>query len=167
MGSGSKSKTKNNSVASTYASELSQAQLGILQQREQEYQKYFFPELLSGLENSDSNSEAFKAQFGKTAGEINTTFDANRQRITQGLAQQNMLNSGNGVQAALNQANERARSSALANAYATQLANADANKQNYLQIAAAMSPTPTTSAEYYQTSKSKGGNSQWSATING
>ncbi len=156
MGSGSKGKTVTNTVGNTYASELSREQLGILQRREAQYQKYFFPALQAGIAENTAGSQAFNTKLGRTVGQINTAYDANQAKIKQQLAQQNLLGSSGGVQAALQQANERSRASALANAYADQLAAADASKTNYLQVAAAMSPTPTSSAEYYQTSQSTG-----------
>jgi len=147
------------STGSTYSSELSWKQYKILQQREEQYQAFFFPELKNTLAENSVGSKQFNAQVGANAEQVNAAFDANKAKIQQNLAQQGMLGQANGVQAALTQANERARASALANAYAEQLNAANANKMNALQLGLAASPTPTTSAEYYQTSSSRTHNS--------
>lgn len=167
MGSRSSGSSSSASASNTYKSELSQEQLGILQSRENQYQKYFFPALQAGIAENTAGSQAFNTRLGKTANEINTAFDANQAKIRQQLAQQNMLGSSSGVQAALQQANERSRASALASAYADQLAAADASKTNYLQVAAAMSPQPTNSAEYYSTSSASGAEKRQGWNVNG
>jgi len=160
-GSGNKSSSSGKSISdsSTYSSELSQKQLKILQQREKQYQDFFFPELKNMLAENSAGSAQFNAQVGANTEQVNAAFDANKSKIQQNLAQQGMLGQAGGVQAALTQANERARASALANAYAEQLNAANANKMNALQLGLAASPTPTTSAEYYQSSSSRTHNS--------
>ena len=159
--SGKKEKSSGKTISEgyTYSSELSQKQLKILKQREKQYQDFFFPELKNTLAENSAGSAQFNVQFGANAEKVNAAFDANKAKIQQNLAQQGMLGQANGVQAALTQANERARASALANAYAEQLNAANANKMNALQLGLAASPTPTTSAEYYQTNSSKTKNS--------
>ena len=162
MGAGGKKEKSSGKTISdgyTYSSELSQKQLKILQQREKQYQDFFFPELKNMLAENSAGSAQFNAQVGSNAEQVNAAFDANKSKIQQNLAQQGMLGQANGVQAALTQANERARASALANAYAEQLNAANSNKMNALQLGLAASPTPTTSAEYYQTNSSKTKNS--------
>lgn len=159
MGAGGQSSSNHNrslQKSSTYSSELSNKQLKILQQREKQYQDFFFPELKNMLAENSAGSAQFNAQVGVNAEQVNAAFDANKSKIQQNLAQQGMLGQANGVQAALTQANERARASALANAYAEQLNAANSNKMNALQLGIAASPSPTTSAEYYQTSESRG-----------
>lgn len=153
--SGGSQKSTSYSNTNTYDSKLSNAQLEILKERQAQYQQYFFPELVSGVQQNSVGSEQFNSQLSANVAQVNAAYDQNRNKIKQNLAQQGMLGQGGGVQAALTQANERARSSALASAYAQQLSSANEKKLSYLTLAGSMSPTPTTSADYYSSSSSK------------
>ena len=148
-GSHSSSKSK------TFESALSREQLNILKQREEQYQSTFFPELVSGIKESSVGSETFNAGMQQQAGEINAAFNSSEQKTNQNLAQQGLLGQSSGVQAAVTAANNRARSSALAQSYYNQLTSANQNKYNFLTLGTAMSPTATTSAEYHSDSSSR------------
>lgn len=165
MGSGGGGKSTTYNAANTYESPLSRAQLEILKLRQQQYQQYFFPEIVKGVQQNSAGTQEFSNQLAANTAQVNAAFDQNRGKIRQNLAQQGMLGQGNGVQAALNQANERARSSALASAYSQQLASADSSRQQYLSLAAGMSPTATTSADYLQSQKAQSGSWNVSGSI--
>lgn len=163
MGAGaSKSNTSSSSKSNTSESALSREQLGILRQRESQYQQMFFPELVSGIQENSVGSETFNAGMQQRAGEVNAAFNASDRKTTQNLAQQGLLGQSSGVQAAVKASGNRARSSALAQSYYDQLTSANQNKYNFLTLGTAMSPTPTTSAEYHSQSKSSGDSSSWS-----
>ncbi len=156
MGSRSNSRSKNTYTADTYESALSREQLGILKQREAQYQQMFFPELVSGIQQNSVGSQAFNAGMQQRAGEVNAAFNASDRKTSQQLAQQGLLGQSSGIQAAVQAASNRARSSALAQSYYDQLTSANQNKYNFLALGTSMSPTPTSSADYHQTTKSTG-----------
>jgi len=171
MGSGggsiqkSSSDESSSSKSSTYASELSKEQLKILQQREQQYQDYFLPELKTAVEETNMGSDASNAKMQTQANAINSSYASADKQTNQNLAQQGMLGDSSGVQSALKAANNRSRSSALATAYYNTLASNQTAKQNLLGLGISASPTPTTSAEYYSTSSSQStGSSSGSGT---
>ena len=157
MGSGGGTRQSNSSNESshttsnsmTYASELSKEQLKILQQREQQYQDYFFPELKTAIAETNMGSTASNAQMQTQSNAINTSYAAADKQTSQNLAQQGMLGDSSGVSAALKAANNRSRSSALAMAYYNTLQAKQTAKQNLMGLGLGMSPTPTSSAEYY------------------
>lgn len=163
----SKSKTTSRSSSSTHESALSQEQLAILQRREQQYNDYFFPELISALESTDINSPVGAANMAQQGNAINKSFGASENMINQNLAQQGLSGDASGVQAALKASNARTRSSALADAYYNSLLSGQNQKANLLQLGLGMSPTPTSSAQYHQTSetasdsKTKSSGFQW------
>ena len=150
------STSQNSSESGTYASELSQTQLGILQNRENQYQNYFFPELQKAIDSQTAGSAEFNAQTQQAANQINAGYNAAQKATEQTLAQQGLSGSPTGVEAALKAANNRARSSSLAQAYYNQLTQGNANKASLLGTMGNLMTTPTNSAEYYNTSKSSG-----------
>jgi hypothetical protein len=140
------------SKSRTYQSGLANTQEAILQNREKFFQDYFVPEFKEAYDALDMNSEAGKAQMGLTANEINTSFDTAQKQTNQVLAQRNLGNTGAG--AALTAANNRARASALANAYATNAANSAEKKVSALNTLTQLMPQPTTAAPMQENAKS-------------
>lgn len=131
-------------TSKTTDSALSLAQTQILKERESLFQNWYMPEVKSLLEEFNPNSEAGKAQMSLNANQINQSFNAAQKQTTQSLAQQNLLGSGAG--AALTQANNRARASALANAYTNQMATSTSNKANTLANLSTLMPSTTNAA---------------------
>ena len=159
--SGSSSKGKDTSRSWTSESGLSKEQLSILQQRQAQYNQYFFPALQQGLEQSTPGSSVFTQQMGNNAQQVNAAFDSSQMQTNQILAQHRLLGSANGgTAAALKAQNERARASALANAYSSQVQNANADKQRFLQMGLGMSPQTTTAAPFHSQQEGQGTRTQ-------
>lgn len=156
MGGGAQ---ETNSKSSTHESALSLAQTEILRSRQAEFENWFLPELKSSIAETNIGSDQSKAKMALMGNNINTSFDTAQKQTNQTLAQQGLLGTGGGVAAALQAQNNRARSSALAQAYYNTLADNQSAKQNLLQVGASLMPSPTTSAQYHQTTQSSG--SQW------
>ena len=176
MGGGSQSSSsennsKSSSTSRTYASELSTEQLKILQERNAQYTSYFFPELQKAISATNSDSAETAATMANQASQINTAYNSGMQNLNQNLAQQGIAGDASGVQAALNQAQQRGRSSALAQAYYKTLSDNTDKKTALLGIASTMMPKATTDSSYYQESESEssgsgsGSGSGWNATI--
>ncbi len=144
-----------NAFSETRASELSNEQLGILQERRQMANNYFFPELQQSIAENTAGTKQFDAGVAQQASAINTSYDAAQKATEQSLAQQGLKGSRTGVEAAMTAANNRARSSALAQAYYNQLSQAQQNKMNLLNTMGAFMPQTTNSAEYYSSSASQ------------
>lgn len=143
--------SRGTSHSETRESALSMEQLKILQNREAQWNNYFFPELQKSIASSDVNTKEGAAQLADAANQINASYGASERQINQNLAQQNLLGQGNGVQTALNAANARAKSSALAQAYYNTLSNMSAQKTQLLGLGAGLMATPTQSAAYHET----------------
>ncbi len=166
----SKGQSLSTSTGSSYESALSREQLKILQQRQQDFETFWLPEIQKrldeGLASYTVGSQAFETAFNASRQQVNRAFDSSQQQINQNLAQQGLAADAN-VSAALKAQNQRARMSSLAQAYSDQIARSEENKQQYAELlsttGAALSPQPTTSAEYLQkststsTGKSSGG----------
>lgn len=168
----SSGKQKSTSFSQTLESGLSQEQLKILQQRQQQYNQFFFPALQQGIEQSTPGSATFVQQMGNNAKQVNAAFDSSQMATNQILAQHNLAGgTQGGVAAALKAQNERARASALANAYSSQLQTANADKQKFLQLGLGMSPQTTTAAPFHQESTSESTGKQkasgWSGKLDG
>lgn len=142
MGGGSSSKSSGGSI--TLESSLSKTQAGILKNREQLFQDWYLPTFKSVMEEFDPNSKAGSAAMNLTAGQIDNSFKSAQKQMGQVLAQQNLLGTGAGM--ALTAANNRARSSALADAYANQMSNSTANKAQMLNSMSGLMPSTTTAA---------------------
>lgn len=149
------SSSQSSSNSRTFASELSNEQLKILQERNAQYNNLFYPELQKSINATNSDSKETAATMASQAGQINSAFSSGAQNTNQNLAQQGLLGDASGVQAALQQNNERSRSSALAKAYNDTLSENANKKAVLLGIGASMMPKATTSAEYYQESSSQ------------
>lgn len=142
--SGNYSENSSSALSVTKLSSLAKTQEAILKERNQDYREYYLPEFKDFYSSLSPDSEAGKAQMGLTANEINSSFDAAQKQTNQSLAQRNLDGSGAGL--ALLAANDRARSSALAKAYAGRMAEATANKGNALAQLAQLMPQTTTAA---------------------
>ena len=180
------------SNARTKDSALSNAQLKILQDREALFNDTFFPEFKSAISNIDQQAENSNVETEKlgtglmkdSADAINLSYDASQKQTRQNLAQQGLLGKGSGVSAALTAANERSRSSALADAYYKTLQDKASLKQQNIEnqtnwqnqkntllgVGATLMTTPTTSAQYHNESSSSSksfGHDQAKASSNG
>lgn len=148
-------KTKQSSSRSLgLQSSLANTQEKILKDREQIFKDYYLPEFKDFYSSLSPDSEAGKAQMGLMADEINASFDAAQKQTNQMINQQNLDGSGAGL--ALLAANARERSSALAKAYASRMAETTANKGNALAQLGSMVPSPTTAAPILDSSRSAG-----------
>lgn len=140
------------SKSSSRQSSLADTQEEILKNREEIFQSYYLPEFKDFYTSLTPDSSAGKAQMGLNAQQINASFDAAQKQTDQAMAQQGI--SGSGANLAMIAANNRARSSALANAYAQQMAASTANKGNALAQLGNMMPSPTTAAPVLDSSSS-------------
>ena len=150
------SSSQNSSQSGTSESRLSTQQADILESREKLFNSYYFPELQSAIEETKQGSAANRANMELASNAVNTAFDASRKATQQSIAQQGLAGSRTGVEAALTAANNRARSSALAQAYFNQLSQSQNNKTALLQTMGSLMPSPTNSAEYYSSATSQG-----------
>lgn len=106
------------------------------------YNKNLFQSNLDILDNAlrevTDNTPVMRAAMALQSGEINSAYNAAQKQTAQRLAQQNLLGQSNGVSAALQAQNDRARSSALSEAYYNILLQSDAQnnaiKQNLLGL---------------------------------
>lgn len=143
-GSGNVSKNKSSASSTTELSSLAKTQEQILQERDQVFQDYYLPEFKDFYSSLNPDSAAGSAQMGLNAQQVNASFDAAQKQTKQAMAQQGIA--GSGVNLALLAANNRARSSALANAYANQMAQSSANKGSALAQLGQLMPQTTTAA---------------------
>ena len=155
--------SQNWSESGTRASELSNEQLGILQERREMANNLFFPELQKSIEANTAGTKEFDAGMALQANAINTSYNAAQKATEQTLAQQGLKGSQTGIEAAMTAANNRARSSSLAQAYFNQLSQGKQNKMNLLNTMGALMPQTTNSAEYYSSSQSQGTSESQSA----
>ena len=144
------------SQSSTFDTALSKEQAAILKQREEQYQKYFFPELVKNLQEV-SKETALTPTLQSNVQAVNQQAGSAKVQFTQDMAQRGL--SGSGTEAQGLAALSNSKSNLLANAYyQAQQAN-QAQKNNALQLALAASPTPTTAAPLGQISQSSGSGS--------
>lgn len=148
--SGSFSQSKSNTQS--YQSSLANTQEAMLKERNQFFKSFYLPEYQDLYESMDMNSDAGQAQMGMTADQINQSFDAAQKKTDQMIAQRNLGKTGAG--AALTAANNRAKSSALASAYANQMASSNTQKADALVKLGALMPQTTTAAPILSTGKS-------------
>lgn len=123
--------------------ELSKQQAAILKQREAQYQKYIFPELLQELEESDQETVSLP-QLRQQTQAVNRASQQAESSLSQDIAQRGL--SGSGVEVQALGALQQGRTSALADAYYNAQQAQEQKKINLLQMGGAMSPTPTTAA---------------------
>lgn len=160
-----KSSSSSQSSSESKLSSLALKQEDVLDFREDFFRNKYLPEFQSLYESLNPDSAAGKAQMGLTAKEINSSFNAAQKQTNQALAQQNLNGSGAGL--ALLAYNNRARSSALANAYANNMAKSNENKMTALTTLGGLMPQTTTAAPTVQKSQStsKSSSSGFSAGI--
>lgn len=147
--------SQNNSQSGSSESRLSQMQGDIVKNREGLFNNYYFPEMQRAIDETKAGSASNKAAMEQNANAVNTAYDASQKSTDQTLAQQGMSNAG-GVNGALKAANNRARSSSLAQAYYNQLSASQANKTQLLGMMGDQMTKPTSSAEYHNSSTSAG-----------
>lgn len=143
-GNYSQNKSSSSAYSTTKLSSLAKTQEAMVKERNQDYREYYLPEFKDFYSSLDPDSEAGQAQMGLAANEINASFDAAQKQTNQLINQQNLDGSGAGL--ALIAANNRAKSSALATAYANRMAETTANKGNALAQLAQLMPQTTTAA---------------------
>lgn len=144
------------SQSSTYETALSKEQAAILKQREEQYQKYFFPELVKNLQEV-SKETALTPTLQSNVQAVNQQAGSAKVQFTQDMAKRGL--SGSGTEAQGLAALSNSKSNLLANAYyQAQQAN-QAQRNNALQLALAASPTPTTASPLGQISQSSGSGS--------
>lgn len=149
---GSLSGGKSSSSSKSYESELAKTHNRVLEDREEDYRSYYLPEFKDLYESMTPDSEAGKAQMGLTANQINQSFDSAQKQTNQVMAQQGIT--GSGAHLATLAANNRARSSALANAYLNQMSKSTEQKATALANFGALMPSTTTAAPILQKSSS-------------
>lgn len=143
-GNYSQNKSSSSAQSVTRLSSLAETQEAILKERNQDYREYYLPEFKDFYNSLDPDSAAGQAQMGLNAQQVNASFDSAQKQTNQMAAQQGITESG--AKLALIAANNRARSSALANAYANRMAESTANKGNALAQFAQLMPQTTTAA---------------------
>jgi hypothetical protein len=138
-----------NQKSSTSDTALSNEQAAILRQREQQYQKFFFPELMR--EMNDANNPAGNSMFAQQAVQsTNQAFQGANQQFQQQAAQRGLAGSGVEIQglASLNSARARSIGDAMAQAEMAR----QQKKGQLLQMGGSLSPQPTTAAPLNQQS---------------
>lgn len=146
--------TASGSESSTVDTKLSNMQADILAKREEQYQSFFFPELINSLEDASGDTMTSSLMAGNSAGINEQSNSAKRQLL---LATGKRGISGSGAELSALAKIENATGSMLSDAYnKSKLAQIN-QKNNMLQLGNGMSPTPTTSAQMGQESDS------WSA----
>ncbi len=139
--------------SSSYSTEtkLSKEQAKILQKREEQYQEYFFPELIDALE--ETKGDTIKtSMMANQAKSINTQHQQAKQSFAQMIAQRGL--DGSGVESQGMLALERGKSSALSDAYYNSETANRSQRMQVLQMGGSMSPTPTTAAPMGQSGSS-------------
>lgn len=165
MGQTESNKSKSTSKSQSYLSSLAETQEQILKERNTDYREYYLPEFQNYYESLDPDSSAGKAQMGLTAQQVNASFDSAQKQTDQAIARQNLGKSGAGI--ALTAANNRARSSALASAYANQMAQSNANKGNALSQLGQLMPQTTTAAPVLESSEGASKGTSYSNLLSG
>lgn len=153
---GNSSSGSQSSFSQTTETQLSKEQAAILKQREEQYQKYFFPELVKNLQEV-SKETALTPTLQSNVQVVNQQAGSAKVQFTQDMAKRGL--SGSGTEAQGLAALSNSKSNLLANAYyQAQQAN-QAQKSNALQLALAASPTPTTASPLGQISYGSGSQS--------
>lgn len=146
---------KSHSTSHTEETLLSREQADILKQREAQYQEYFFPKILQNLEEV-SKPTAMTPYLQQGVQAVNQQASQANQQFAQDMARRGLSGSGTEAQGLAALASSKA--SMLANAYyQAQQAN-QAQKNQAMQFALSMSPTPTSAAPVGQSTSSTGRN---------
>ena len=155
----SNSASRSTSQSSTLESAISKQQAEILASREEIFDTDFLPNWQTAYKEIDNsianarkqtgsnidiidnaiaeityNSPAMKSAMALQSNQINNAFQATQKQTAQNLAKQNLLGTSSGVTASLQGQNERARSSALAEAYYNTVLQNDAKKTDLLSL---------------------------------
>jgi hypothetical protein len=150
MGAGA-SKTESSSRESA----LSKQQASIVAQREAQFQRFFFPELLSELQGAGGPGRVSQlAESG--VGDVNRSFQSGQRQLDQSFAQRGLT--GSGLEAQALTSLNRARSSSLSNVMHQARMAETQRRGQLLQMGGALAPTPTTAAPLLtdQSSKTSG-----------
>lgn len=150
--------TKGSSASQTTETAMSREQTAILKQRQDQFNQFFFPELVSELQATNVQGRTtVAAQQG--ARDVNRAAQSATRDFRQGMAQRGLANSG---VATLGEAElGRARSSALADAmYRAREANT-ARRMQLIQMGGSMAPTPTSAAGFGQVSTQQNQTKGW------
>jgi hypothetical protein len=142
------------SSSSSKESPLTKTQNKILQKRESLFESWYLPEVKETMAQFNPDSKSGAAAFNLNAKQINSSFDSEQKQTGQMLAQQNLLGSGAG--AALTARGNRARASALADAYNNQMATSNSNKASLLSTMSTLMPSTSTAAPILNSSSSSG-----------
>lgn len=153
----SRQEQSNRTDSKSKLSSLAKTQESILKNRESLFQNFYVPAMKEVISGFDPDSVSGSAQMGLASNEINNSFDSLQKQTGQKLFQQNL--SGTGAGLALSAANDRARSSALANAYASQVASSNEKKASALASFGSLMPQTTTAAPVVDRSSSRGSGS--------
>ena len=150
-------------ASQTVGTRLSRIQADILEKREEQYQEYFFPELIDQLE--EANKTGDNALFKKTARGIESSSRTAKNALSESMSKRGIQDSG--MAAAGELSVEQAKGASLAEAYFnSQLANKEKAMQ-LLQMGGSFSPTPTTAAPYGMQSQSHSWGSSKNIGISG
>jgi hypothetical protein len=129
---------------------LSRAQAEILKAREEQYQAYFFPELLSQMEQNRSPGAVTPTlAAGRKA--LDSAAGSAKSQLTQSLNQRGLAGSGVETQGLV--ALESSKMSALADMAAKAEQERRNRALNLLQMGGSLSPSPTQAAPLSQESK--------------
>jgi len=150
MGAG----TPGGSSSSTSETALSKAQAKLLTDREVQFQKFFFPEILAELKSTTGPTAVSRTGEQAVRG-VNVAANAAQSQLQRGQAQRGLT--GSGVAELANSRFASARSSALSDAlFRAQQANTQRRGQ-ILTAASGFAPTPTTAAPLSQQSRTSKG----------
>lgn len=143
MGGGNWGGSDSGSSSSVQETKLSKEQAAILKKREDQYQEFFFPELINMLDDTKKNTLTSNLMTSQ-AKQINQQSKQSQNVFAKAMAQRGLT--GSGVEAQGIAAMQSAKSNTLANAFA-QAQQANLNQKNTaIQLGMGMSPKPTTAA---------------------
>lgn len=126
---------------------ISKQQASILQQRQAQYNAFFFPQLTSMLKEISTPGQA-SPTMQKAASDVNAAANTARGDFRASMAQRGLAGSGAAV---LGEAQlQRARSSGLANAILQAREANAARRMQLIQMGGSMSPAPTTAVGFGQ-----------------
>lgn len=147
--SGGASKSSSRTLEST----LSKRQATILKKREEQYQQFFFPEMLGIVSDVNMDNALASPQVSNANQAYETALSSfSTQAARRGL-------SGSGFEAVGLASLGGAKANAVSSAVSAGQQQGLANRMSLMQIAQGFAPTPTQSAQYHQ----KASSSSWSA----
>lgn len=151
----SQSKSKNESASSSVLmeSKLSKEQAKILEKREEQYQEYFFPEIINQL-NESTKTGVNMPMFASTARGINASAGTAKGQLAASMAKRGIEDSG--MAAAGELSIEQAKGASMAEAFFGAQLSQKQQVMNMLQMGGGESPKPTTAAPIGSDSTSYG-----------